>query len=102
MKIKGFEKSEKFPKNKKGIETLRKNEICLTYNSKTFRNFHESIKPDRIMELMEINGNWWKIMELVEIICYYWKSTNKEAKMAKNPKVTHKYFFSFSLTYTNL
>ena len=23
----------------------------------------------RIMELMEINGNWWKIMELVEIIC---------------------------------
>ena len=45
------------------------------------------------MELMEINGNWWKIMELVEIIC--WKSTNIEAKMAKNPKVTHKYFFFF-------
>ena len=47
-------------------------------------------KTQKIMELMEINGNWWKIMEWVQIIYNYWKSTNIEATIAKNPKVTHK------------
>ena len=41
---------------------------------------------EKLMELMKINGNWWKIlMELVENFCKYWKSPNIEATMAKNP-----------------
>ena len=42
-------------------------------------------KTQKIMELMEINGNWGKIMELVENICKYQKSPNIEATMAKKP-----------------
>ena len=34
------------------------------------------------MELMEVNGNWWKKMALVENICKDWKSQNIEAIMA--------------------